>query len=74
MAPVLLDDERLDRRTLIWMATYNHTNEPAFKNKPLAIAMLDKKKTPVDMIRTKGDWFYRPIIFKSQITDHFEPA
>jgi len=87
MAPILFEDERLelDRRTLghdmesffaviIWMASLNHTDEVAFKAKPLVIAMLDKKKTPVDMVRTKEDWFYRPKVFKNQITDYFEPA
>ena len=87
MAPILFEDERLelDRRTLghdmesffaviIWMATYNHSDEAAFKDKPLAVAMLDKKKPPMDMVHIKENWFNRPKVFKKEITDYFEPV
>jgi hypothetical protein len=84
MAPVLFEDERFDRRTLshdmesffaviIWMATYDYTDETAFKEKPLAMAMLDRKKTHKDMVYAKRCWFKIPSEFKREITDHFEP-
>src|SRR5213082_2486920 len=68
MAPVLLEDKPIPRRTLahdmesfftviIWIATLNYFDEAAFQAKPLAKAMLDKKKTPEDIVYAKESWF-----------------
>jgi Fungal protein kinase len=84
MAPVLLKDKSIPQRTLahdmesffaviVWMATLDHFNEAAFQAKPLAETMLDKRKTPRDIVNAKENWFKNPEGFKESITDHFEP-
>jgi hypothetical protein len=84
MAPVLLKDKPIPRRTLahdmesffaviIWIATLDYFNEAAFQAKPLAMAMLDKKKAPMDIVGIKDSWFKIPENFREWITDHFEP-
>ena len=85
MAPVLLDDEQIPRRTLshdmesffaviIWIATLNYADEAAFQAKPLANVMLDRKKPSRDIVAIKDSWFTNPKNFRKQIIDHFEPA
>jgi hypothetical protein len=84
MAPVLLEDKPIPRRTLahdmesffaviIWMATLNYVDEAAFQAKPLAAVMLPKK-TPMDIVNYKENWFNNPVSFQKWITNHFEPA
>src|SRR3954454_20843198 len=64
MAPVLLADKQIPRRTLahdiesffaviIWIATLNYADEAALQAKPLASTMLDRKKTPRDIVGIK---------------------
>ncbi|KIX01406.1 uncharacterized protein Z518_09132 [Rhinocladiella mackenziei CBS 650.93] len=83
MAPVLLNDKQIPRRTLghdmesffaviIWIATFNFLNEAAFRAKPLAVVMLDNKKTPMDIVNAKGNWFKRREDFMEWVTDYFE--
>jgi hypothetical protein len=85
MAPVLLDDEQIPRRTLghdmesffaviIWIATLDYADEAAFQAKPLAIMMLDKKKTPMDIVGIKDSWFKIPENFRKKIIAHFVPV
>jgi hypothetical protein len=57
---------------IIWIATLDYFNEAAFQAKPLAMAMLDKRKTAMDIINAKENWFTRPNNFKETITDCFE--
>jgi hypothetical protein len=83
MAPVLLKDGHIDRRTLghdmesffaviVWMATFDYTDEAAFLAKPLAKTMLDRNKSPTDIINAKGNWFRHPEEFFEQVTEHFD--
>jgi hypothetical protein len=83
MAPVLLEEKPLHRRTLahdmesffaviVWMASFNHFDEAAFRTKPLAIAMLDRRKTSMDIVTYKGSWFKRPEAFHESIVQYFE--
>jgi len=84
MAPVLLDDEPIARRTLahdmesflaviIWIATIDYENEPAFLATPLAVTLLDKKKAPLDIVQIKENWFQSQKSFRKRITEHFQP-
>jgi hypothetical protein len=84
MAPVLLEDEPIARRTLghdmesffaviIWIATFNYDNEAALQAKPLAMVMLDKKKNAMDIANAKGNWLRDPENFRKRITHYFEP-
>jgi hypothetical protein len=84
MAPVLLDDEQIPRRTLshdmesffaviIWIATLNYADEAAFQAKPLPKMILNRKKSPEDIVNAKEKWFELPRRFQKSITDHFEP-
>jgi hypothetical protein len=84
MAPVLLEDNPIPRRTLahdmesfftviIWIATLDYFNEAAFQAKPLARTMLDERKAPMDIVYAKENWFNSPGSFREWITDHFEP-
>jgi hypothetical protein len=78
MAPILLDDEvHINRRTLghdmesffaviIWIASLNYADEAAFQAKPLAIMMLDKKKTPTEIASIKDSWFKVPENFPKE--------
>ena len=61
ISPVLLEDQQIPRRTLghdmesffaviIWIITLNNDEEVAFQTKPLAIMLLDKRKTPIDIV------------------------
>jgi len=83
MAPVLLDDGQITRRTLghdmesffaviIWMATLDPADEVAFLAKPLPAAMVDKKKSPVDIVNAKGYWFGNLGAFLRSVLAHFE--
>ena len=74
MAPVLLEDRPIPRRTLahdmesffaviIWIATFDYFSEAAFQAKPLA--MLNKKKAPMDIVNAKECWFNKPGAFES---------
>jgi hypothetical protein len=57
---------------IIWIATLDYADEAAFLAKPLAIAMLDRKKTPMDIVYAKNSWFRHPEDFQESITDYFE--
>jgi hypothetical protein len=85
MAPVLLKDKLIPRRTLahdmesffaviIWIASLDYFDEAAFQAKPLAMAMLDKRKAPMDIVNAKGNWFKDRESFQEWITDHFSPS
>ena len=82
MAPVLLKEELIPRRTLghdmesffaviLWVATLDYHNEANFQEKPLAKMMLDKKD-PIDIVNAKGNWFKNSVEFLESIIDHFE--
>ena len=82
MAPVLLKDKPLPRRTLahdmesffaviLWIATLNYFSEAAFQATPLATTMLDKKKTPMDITNAKRMWFGNSKWFYESITVYF---
>src|SRR2546423_6049940 len=81
MAPVLLKDKQIPRRTMahdmesffaviIWIATLDYFDEAAFLAKPLAM-VLDQKKTPMDIVHAKAYWFNYQDNFKETITDCF---
>ena len=84
MAPVLLEDTPIPRRTLahdmesffaviIWIATLDYFDEAAFQAKPLAMTMLDKRNHPMEIVNFKENWFNNQKSFRKWITDHFEP-
>ena len=83
MAPVLLDDEPIARRTLahdmesffaviIWMASLNYDDEDAFQAKPLVKPLLDSTKAPKDIVNSKLRWFKDMEFFRKEIVDYFE--
>ena len=83
MAPILLDDEQVSRRTLghdtesfftviIWIATLDYDDEAAFHAKPLANNLLDQNIAPKYIAHAKGSWF-GPGTFRREIIDYFEP-
>jgi hypothetical protein len=83
ISPVLLEDQKIPRRTLghdmesflaviIWIATLNYDDEAAFQAKPLAIMLLDKRKTPIDIVMAKENWFNNLKSFRKWIIDYFE--
>ena len=85
MAPVLLEDDPIPRRTLghdmesffaviIWIASFNYEDEAAFQAKPLARTLLNKKKDPTDIANAKEKWFKNVENFRKRITDFFEPV
>jgi len=83
MAPALLDDKPIARRTLahdmesyfaviIWMASLNYDDEQAFQTKPLVNPLLDNTKAPKDIVNSKLRWFQNMELFGEEIVDHFE--
>jgi Fungal protein kinase len=85
MAPVLLNDQQISRRTLghdmesffavmVWIASLNYASETDFQAKPLVSLTLDRKKTPKDIVSIKDSWFKILDNFGRQIINHFEPA
>jgi hypothetical protein len=85
MAPILLQDEEIRRRTLghdmesffaiiVWIASYDYTDEAVFLAKPLAMVMLDKKRDPMDITNAKENWFEHPRKFYRSIIDYFYPT
>jgi hypothetical protein len=83
MAPILLKDHQITRRTLghdmesffaviIWMASLSFADKADFLAKPLTIATLDRKKTPMDIVNAKGNWFGHSKEFRLSIIDYFE--
>jgi hypothetical protein len=84
MAPVLLDNKPIARRTLchdmesffaviIWIASLDYQDEPAFLAKPLINILFDKKTAPKHMVRAKRSWFYIQNDFRTEIVEHFTP-
>src|SRR5205809_2350840 len=82
MAPALLDDKPIARRTLahdmesyfaviIWMASLNYDDEHAFQTKPLVDLLLDNTKAR-DIVNSKLRWFKDMELFREEIVDHFE--
>jgi len=82
MAPILLTDKQIPRRTLghdmesffaviVWIASASYADELMFQDKPLAI-LLDPKKKPEDIINAKENWFKNEENFLKRIVDHFE--
>jgi hypothetical protein len=85
VAPVLLEDAPIPRRTLahdmesffaviIWIATLDYFDEAAFQAKPLAMTMLDERKAPMQIVYAKENWFNNRKNFRKWITNHFEPV
>jgi hypothetical protein len=83
MAPILLKDKQIPRRTLshdmesffaviIWIATLDYGDEAVFLAKPLVMTMLDKRKAPTDIVNAKENWFSHPKKFYDSITEHFD--
>ena len=83
MAPVLLKDTQIPRRTLghdmesffaviIWVATLDYRNEARFLAKPLARNLCDINKTAEDILHAKDSWFNTISNFKENIINHFE--
>jgi hypothetical protein len=83
MAPVLLEDKQIPRRTLshdmesffaviIWIATIDYFDEAALQAKPLAMVMLGRKD-PMDIVNAKEYWFKIPRKFLRKIFAHFQP-
>jgi hypothetical protein len=83
MAPVLLEDKQIPRRTLshdmesffaviIWIATIDYFDEAALQAKPLAMVMLGRKD-PMDIVNAKEHWFKIPREFLRKIFAHFQP-
>jgi hypothetical protein len=82
MSPHLLSNEPVARRTLahdlesffavaIWMASYVHQNEQAFREKPLAQhQVLDAGPFAIGI--AKKAWFKDPREFKKEIIEHME--
>jgi hypothetical protein len=84
MAPILLDDKPIARRTLchdiasffaviIWIASLDYQDEPAFLAKPLINILLDKKTAPKHMVRAKRSWFCIQDDFRTEIIEHPTP-
>jgi hypothetical protein len=84
VAPILLEDKPIARRTLghdmesfftvmLWIASLNYEDETAFRAKPLVDLVIEKKPTS-DIANAKMRWFRLPADFKESITDHFEEA
>jgi hypothetical protein len=82
MAPVLLKDKQVPRRTLghdmesffaviTWIATLDYVDEAALQAKPLAMVMLGNK-APMDIVYAKGNWFKRPGGFYESIIEYFD--
>ena len=82
MAPTLLSDKPVARRTLvhdmesffaviIWIASFDYDDDDRFQNKPLASALL--KKDPADIGNAKKICFGDPVEFRELILKHLEP-
>jgi hypothetical protein len=83
MAPALLEDKPISRRTLghdmesffaviIWIASLEYGDEDRFLAKPLAKEVLDKKKTPMGIVHAKVYWFNDEERFYESIVVHFD--
>ena len=84
MAPILLQDKPIARRTLchdtesffaviIWISSLDYENGAAFQAKPLAVILLDRNKAPIDIMFAKSTWFGKQKSFREWIIDYFEP-
>jgi hypothetical protein len=85
MAPILLGDKPIARRTLghdmesffaviIWIATLDYSNEAAFRAKPLAVTLLNKEMPSIGIVHAKKAWFKTSQSeFRNEIVNHFEP-
>ncbi|KIX02535.1 uncharacterized protein Z518_08476 [Rhinocladiella mackenziei CBS 650.93] len=82
MAPSLLEDKPVTRRTLghdmesffavtLWVASLNYDDEIAFQDKPLVKVIIEKKPT-IDVANAKVRWFRDAVEFKESIINHFE--
>lgn len=59
---------------IIWIAILDYSNEAAFRAKPLAVTLLGKKKTSIDIVHAKKAWFKTTQReFRKVIINHFEP-
>ena len=83
MAPTLLSDERVTRRTLahdmesffaviIWIASLDYDSISRFQNKPLVSILVDGKKARTDIAHAKESWFKIAENFKNSIIDNLE--
>jgi hypothetical protein len=57
---------------IIWIASFSFDDEAAFLAKPLAMAMIDRNKTPMDVVNAKGNWFKNLEEFLESVLAHFE--
>ena len=84
MAPVLLKEQEISRRTLahdmesyfaviIWIASLDYDDEARFQAKPLAKILLREKTATEGIAIAKMYWFTNLKVFKEEITDYFEP-
>jgi len=85
MAPILLSDKPITRRTLahdmesffaviIWIASLDYYDNIAFQAKPLASVLLDRKTGAIHIANAKKTWFKDPGEFKDSIIEHLEPV
>jgi hypothetical protein len=83
MAPALLEDKKIPRRTLghdmesffaviVWIATLDYDDEAALQAKPLAMVMPDNEKAPEVIINAKGCWFELSKGFRKSIINYFD--
>ena len=79
MASIFRGDEPIPRRTLgqdmesffaviIWIASFTFYDETAFRNKPIAKALLDRTNSAQNIRDAKGFWFSTAGHFKKNIT------
>ena len=84
MAPILLEDDPIPRRTLahdmesyfaviLWIASFDYEDSAAFQAKPLARILLNRKKDAADIANAKFRWFGKTKFFRKLIIHHFQP-
>jgi len=82
LAPILLQDEPIIRRTLghdmesffavmLWIASLSHDDDIAFRSKPLVELVIENKFPTEAIANTKMHWFQNPVAFKKSIINHF---
>jgi len=85
MAPILLSGKKITRRTLahdmesffavmIWIASLDYHDHIAFRAKPLASALLDRKTDAMHIANAKKTWFQNPEEFRDSIIECLEPS
>jgi len=83
MAPILLSDDTIPRRTLahdmesffaviIWIASLDYDDHVAFQAKPLAATLLNRKTDVIHIANAKKVWFQHSKEFYKSIIRHLE--